>query len=396
MSLKERKNRDFKGVLAGGLLHQAASSMQRAIVSPFFNSKGVSPSQIGVLNSVSWGIISFTSMPFGRLSDSTGRRTPLIISSILGAAACILVYFKTNIFTALCLYILIGFSTALFTPNNSALIFESTESSKAPLFFAVFYLATLAGSSLSSFLAGWLSKIFAAELPFFTASILFLLSVPIYFLHIAAVRDRSPGNRLKVLASSVDIRTTLHMLGQNPQLVFYGFAIFFHELGFFMISPYISLFAQRMVGLDMAGVGMVISIWNIGLAVGFLPWAWVTTRSGSRRIMLAHLAASSPTWVLLALSDSFTSMGLYIFVFGLVGAMDLPARRTLTAEICNGENLGEAMGFIELSNGLGGVFGGILGGFLWEGLGPTSIFYAASILTLFSTLLLFLLVRKTA
>ncbi|MBO3754728.1 MAG: MFS transporter [Candidatus Brockarchaeota archaeon] len=395
MGLKEGINRDFKGVLAGGLLHQAASSMQGAIASPFFNSKGVSPSQIGVLNSVSWGIISFTSMPFGRLSDFTGRRTPLIVSSILGAVACILVYFAANIFTALSLYILIGFSTALFTPNNSALIFESTESSKAPLFFAVFYLATLAGSSLSSFLAGWLSKIFTVELPFFTASIFFLLSVPIYSLYIAGGKSRPPGNRLKVLASSVDIRTTLHMLRQNPRLIFYGFSIFFHELGFFMISPYISLFAQRIVGLDMAGVGMVISIWNIGLAAGFLPWAWVTTRKGSWRMMLTHLAASSPTWIILALSDSFTSMGLYVFVFGLVGAMDLPARRTLTAEICHGENLGEAMGFIELSNGLGGVFGGILGGLLWESLGPTSIFYAASVLTLLSTLL-FLLVRKAA
>ncbi|MEM2087053.1 MAG: MFS transporter [Thermoproteota archaeon] len=392
MFLKEYGNRDFKGILAGGLLHQAASSMQGAIASPFFNSRGVSPSQIGVLNSVSWSIISFASMPFGRLSDFTGRRTPLIVSSILGALACILVYFATNIFTALSLYILIGFSTALFTPNNSALIFESTESSKAPLFFAVFYLATLVGSSLGSFSAGWLSKLFAAQLPFFTASMLFLLPIPIYSLYVSGGRGRSQGNMLKVLVSSVDIRTTLRMLRQNPRLIYYSFSIFFHELGFFMISPYISLFAQRMVGLDMAGVGMVVSIWNIGLAVGFLPWAWVTTRKGSWRMMLTHLAVSSPIWILLSLSDSFASMGLYIFVFGLVGAMDLPARRTLTAEICNGENLGEVMGFIELSNGLGGVFGGIAGGVLWENFGPASIFYAASVLTLFSTLF-FLMVR---
>lgn len=395
MGLKERKNRDFKGVLAGGLLHQAASSMQGAIASPFFNSKGISPSQIGVLNSVSWSIISFTSMPFGRLSDFTGRRTPLIFSSILGALACITVYFATNIFTALSLYILIGFSTALFTPNNSALIFESTEYSKAPLFFAVFYLATLAGSSLSSFLAGWLSKFFAAEIPFFTASILFLLSIPIYSLYISRGGSRTLENRLDALARSVDIKTMLHMLRQNPRLVFYGFSIFFHELGFFIISPYISLFAQRVVGLDMAGVGTIIAIWNIGLAVGFLPWAWVTTRRGSWGMMLVHLAISSPTWILLALSDGFASMGLYIFIFGLVGAMDLPARRTLTAEICQGENLGETMGFIELSNGLGGVFGGIAGGFLWECFGPAFIFYAASVLTLFSTAL-FLIMRRAA
>jgi MFS family permease len=394
MSPNQWTKRDFKGTLAGGLVHQAASSMQGAIASPFFNSRGISPSQIGVLNSISWTIISFSSMPFGRLSDFAGRRSPLILSSLLGAIACILVYFTTNIFTALSLYVLIGFSTALFTPNTNALIFETTEPSKAPLFFALFYLATLTGSSISSFLAGWLSKSFAAELPFFTASTLFLLSIPIYSLYISRGGSRTTGNRRDALARSIDIKTMLQMLRQNSQLVLYGFSIFFHELGFFIISPYISLFAQRVVGLDMAGVGMIIAIWNIGLAVGFLPWAWVTTRKGSWRMMLAHLAISSPTWIILALSDSFSSMGFYVFIFGLVGAMDLPARRTLTAEICHGENLGEAMGFIELSNGLGGVFGGIAGGFLWEGFGPASIFYAASVLTLFSTAL-FLIIRKS-
>ncbi|NHV98495.1 MAG: MFS transporter [Thaumarchaeota archaeon] len=393
MSLKQWKNRNFEGVLLGGLVHQSASSMQGAIAAPFFNSRGVSPGQIGMLNSISWSIISFSSMPLGRLSDFTGRRTPLMLSSLLGAIACILVFLKTNIFTALSLYVLIGFSTALFTPNANALIFENTEPSKAPLFFAVFYLATLTGSSVSSLLAGWLSKFFAPELPFFTASTLFLLSIPIYYLYVSRGR-RTTGNRLDVLTRSVDIKTTLQMLRRNQRLVFYGFSIFFHELGFFVISPYISLFAQKVVGLDMAGVGMIIAIWNIGLAVGFLPWAWVTTRKGSWRMMLTHLAISSPAWILLALSDNFASMGFYIFIFGITGAMDLPARRTLTAEICQGENLGEAMGFIELSNGLGGVFGGIAGGLLWERFGPASIFYAASVLTLFSTAL-FLMMRRT-
>lgn len=392
MGLKERRNRDFKGVLAGGLFHQAASSMQGAIASPFFNNRGIAPGQIGVLNSISWGIIGFASMPFGRISDSTGRRSPLMFSSLLGAIACILVFSATNIFTALLLYVLIGFSTALFTPNTSALIFENTESSKAPLFFAVFYLATLTGASLGSFSAGWLSKFFAAELPFLTASILFLTSIPIYALYTGG-RNGSMGKRLNALAHSVDVERMLHMLKQNPRLVFYGFSIFFHELGFFMISPYISLFAQRAVGLDMEGVGIIIATWNIGLAISFLPWAWVTTRVGSWRMMLTHLAISSPTWILLVLSDNLASMGFYILVFGIVGAMDLPARRTLTAELCHGENLGEAMGFIELGNGLGGVFGGIIGGFLWEGFGPASIFYAAGILTLFSAVL-FLTVEK--
>lgn len=394
MVRKEWKDREFKGVLMGGTVYQAAYSMQGTISSPFFNNRGFSPGQIGILNSVSWGIIGFASMPCGRLSDIIGRRAPLILSSFLSMVTCILVYFLTNLFTALFLFILLGFSIAFFTPNTSALIFERVESSRAPVFFAVFYLATLIGASLSSFASGWLSNVFAIELPFLTASILFLASIPFYFFYVSKGGGRSRVSGLRVLTHSVNVKAMLRMLKQNPHLGFYGFSLLFHELGFFMINPYITLFAQKIVGLDMAGIGMVVAMWNVGAAIGFLPWAWVTTRRGSGKMLLIHLLISSPAWALLALSDNLASMLIYIFLFGLVGAMDLPARRTLTAELCQGENLGEAMGFIELSNGLSGMLGGAIGGFFWEAFGPNSIFYVASVLTLISTPLLLIVIRK--
>ncbi|MEM2570511.1 MAG: MFS transporter [Thermoproteota archaeon] len=392
--LKRRPN--FKGIVTGGTVYQMAYSMQSSIASPFFNNRGFSPSQIGILNSISWGIIGFASMPCGRLSDIVGRLLPLILSSVLGMIACLLVYTFTNFFTALSLYLLIGFSTALFVPNSSALIFESSESQKAPVSFAIFYLATLIGGSIGSFISGWLSKNFMVELPFLTASGFFLVSIVAY---VFLIREDGKGLRkgeLQAITRSFDIRAMTSMLKRNRRLCFYGFSLFFHELGFFMINPYVSLFAQKVVGLDIAEVGMVVSVWNIGSALGFLPWAWATAKKGSWRILLAHLLISSPAWAMLALSNSLGTMLLFIFIFGLVGAMDLPARRTLTAEICRGENLGAAMGFIELSNGLSGMLGGAIGGLFWELLGPASIFYASSILTLASAPFLYLTVKDMA
>ncbi|MBO3839961.1 MAG: MFS transporter [Thermoproteota archaeon] len=390
-----KKSAELEGVITGGTIYQTAYSMQASIASPFFNNRGFSPSQIGLLNSVSWGIIGFASMPCGRLSDATTRRLPLILSSILGMVACILVYWVTNSFTVFFLYVLLGFSIAFFTPNTSALIFERVEPRRAPVFFAVFYLATLIGASIGSFLSGWLSKNFMSESPFLIASLFFLASIPVYIAFIRNVK-RPGGNELQVLARSFNIKAMARMLRQNKRLCFYGFSLFFHELGFFMINPYVSLFAQKVVGLDIAGVGMVAATWNIGAALGFLPWAWVSSKKGSWRVLLAHLLISSPAWAILALSNSLWTMLLYIFIFGFVGAMDLPARRTLTAELCRGENLGEAMGFIELSNGLSGMLGGAMGGFFWELFGPASIFYASSILTLASAPFLYLTVKDAA
>ncbi|MGQ9479248.1 MAG: MFS transporter [Thermoproteota archaeon] len=390
---REQDKTEFPGILAGGLLYQSASSMQSTIASPFFSNRGFSPSQIGFLNSVSWSIVGFASMPFGRLSDIIGRRTPMILSALLASVGCLLVYLSTNIFTAVSLYVLIGLSTAFFTPIVSAVIFEASEPSRAPVFFAMFYLVTLIGSSLSSFLAGWISKSFVAELPFLLASLLFLITILSYSFNLRDQEGKT-GKNLKTALCLFDLRSIFHTLKQYSYLGFYGFSLFFHELGFFMISPYVTLYVQKVLGLDTAEIGMVVAMWNIGSAVGFLPWAWVTKRRGSGKMLLAHLLVSSPAWASLALSDSFGSMLLCIFIFGIVGAMDLPARRTLTAELSRGEKLGEAMGFVELSNGLSGMMGGALGGFLWETLGPSSIFYTAGVLTLISTLFLFIVIKN--
>jgi MFS family permease len=73
-----------------------------------------------------------------------------------------------------------------------------------------------------------------------------------------------------------------------------------------------------------------------------------------------------------------------LFFFGLVGSMDLPARRALTAELSPKDKLAEATGFIELVNGIGGLLGSLLGGFLFQGLGPAFPFYFGPLMTLLS------------
>ena len=64
--------------------------------------------------------------------------------------------------------------------------------------------------------------------------------------------------------------------------------------------------------------------------------------------------------------------------------MDLPARRALTAELSPKDKLAEATGFIELVNGIGGLLGSLLGGFVFQGLGPAFPFYFSPLMTLLS------------
>jgi len=170
----------------------------------------------------------------------------------------------------------------------------------------------------------------------------------------------------------------------NSLLSFYGFALFFHAFGFSMITPYLSLFADKVVGLDMTGVGLVMAAWNAGLMVGIVPWGWVSTKMGSEVTLVGHFVLSAISWFTLTLSQDLASTAALMFLFGLVGSMDMPARRALTGELASKEKLAEATGFIELVNGMGGLLGSVLGGFVWERLGPAYPFYIGPLMTLIS------------
>ncbi len=375
----------FVGLVTGATIYQIALSVQSSIASPFFNDRGISAEEIGLLNSINWGIISFASMPSGRLSDIVGRVGPFVLSSILGSIACILVYFRADFLSALMLYLLVGLSTALFTPNASAFISDIFEAERVTVLFAAFYLLTLAGAAIGSILSGVSSQSLGPEYPFLVASALFVLSAIVYPLLIRReIRRRAQRHDFHTIASTFDIRAMISTIRRNPGLRLYGFSLFFHSLGFLMIGPYVSLYCQKVVGLDIAGVGLVIAAWNFGLAIGSLPWAWASSRRGSGYVLLGHFILSSLSWLVFTSARDMISAVAFGLILGLVGAMDLPARRTITIGFAQNGRLGETMGFIELVNGMGGLFGGVIGGILWERLGPALPFYAAAILTLIS------------
>lgn len=375
----------FTALVLGGGLYQAATSTVTTVIAPLLNSRGISPQQIGLLNSSNWAVVTAASVPAGRLSDNAGRRFPFLISAILAAVAWGTLYLRIDLWVSLFAFVTAGLSLALFTPNSIALISERHSSRLAPILFAVFYLSIWGGAAIASVLAGWASENAGASSPLLIASFLFVLSgvaLGRSVLSRGRGRTQDSGLSTKGTARLLDIRSMISSVRSNSLLSFYGFALFFHALGFSMITPYLSLFAQKVIGLNMTGVGLVMAAWNAGLMAGIVPWSWVSTKLGSEVTLVGHFMLSAISWFSVVLSQDLTSAASLMFFFGLIGSMDMPARRALTGELASKEKLAEATGFIELANGMGSLLGSVLGGFAWERLGPASPFYIGPLMTL--------------
>ena len=387
MAQKKDSSGSFTALVLGGGLYQAAMSTVTTVIGPLLNSRGISPQQIGLLNSSNWAAVTVASIPAGRLSDNAGRTFPFLISAILAAVAWGALYLRIDLWVSLFAFVTAGLSLALFTPNSIATISERHSSRLAPILFAVFYFSIWGGAAIASVLAGWASENAGASSPLLIASSLFVLSgVALVRSVYPKARDKMPSGSLDArgIAGLLDIRSMVASVRSNSLLSFYGFALFFHSFGFSMITPYLSLFAEKVVGLDMASVGLVMGAWNVGLMAGIVPWGWVSTRLGSEVTLVGHFVFSAVSWFALTLSHDLMGAVILMFFFGLVGSMDMPARRALTGELASRDKLAEATGFIELVNGIGGLLGSVMGGFFWERLGPASPFYVGPLMTLVS------------
>jgi len=357
------------------------------VIGPLLNSRGISAEQLGFLNSMNWAVITLASVPAGRLSDEVGRLLPFLVSAGTASVGWALLILRTDFIFSTVAFLAAGLSLALFTPNSTALISESCPIAVAPIYFALFHMVTWGCAALASAASGWASGSLGAESPLLMASVLYAMSGAALMLSARRASHKSSnlgGTGTRGALHAIDLRGAVTTIRSNRLLAFYGFGLFFHTFGFLMITPYLSLYAEKIIGLDMAGVGLVMAAWNGGLMVGLLPWAWASTKKGREAILVAHFILSAVTWSAVTLSQDLVSSMFIMFVFGIVGSMDLPARRTLTAELSSPEKLAEATGFIELATGIGGLTGSLLGGVLWERLGPTFPFYAGSLMTLLS------------
>jgi MFS family permease len=385
VSREKRPLSGFVALVLGGGLYQAATSTISTMIAPLLNSRGISAEQIGLLNSANWAVVTVASIPAGRLSDKVGRLLPFLISALSAAVAWGALYFRTDLSVSFLAFAMVGLSLALFTPNSTAVISERFNSRVAPILFAVFYLSTWGGAAIASVLAGWASEKVSPSSPLLMASFLYALSGVALVASVLTV-TRTPGGNAGTGGTSgiLDVRSMIDNVGSNPLLASYGFALFFHALGYSMITPYFSLYADMAVGLDMTDVGLVMAAWNVGMMAGIIPWGWVSARSGSEVTLVGHFLFSAVSWPAITLSRDLSSAIALAFLFGLVGSMDMPARRSLTAELSPKERLAEATGFIELVNGTGGLVGSLLGGLAWERLGPAFPFYIAPLMTLVS------------
>ena len=341
--------------------------------------------------------LSITLLPSGRLSDRLGRRPLIVAGSSLLTISTLWLSATTQTWTMLLAVIGDGMGLGLLIPSGNALVADLVRGRRSGFAFAVYQIATLSAAVIGSFSAGALAESMGFPRMFaFSAVLAGAAAVLGYLMVPETLTSRVSGYASMVTESlRTSVSGTRRLLRSNKELALLTGALMIHAIGFSIINPFIPLFAEKGIHLSIAEVGITISMWNAGITMAQIPSGHLTDRFGARPLLLTHFVLSSFSWAIYAWSWSLESAVVTALFLGVVGALDMPARRTIMIEYATAQ-AGKAtiIGSLDAITGTVGVIGPLIGGLVWAQIGYAAPFQLASIINAFACVPLIAVMRK--
>lgn len=144
---------------------------------------GLSLASIGLVVSIWIGIGSISSLYYGKICKSFGRKNVIYLSYLtIGITSVLLSYF-TNIAIIILIMILLGIAVFITFPALASFVSEITHESIEGKTFGTIFTLQLGGSTLYLFLGGFLSDIFGIWIPFMLLGVTTLLFSGILLLY---------------------------------------------------------------------------------------------------------------------------------------------------------------------------------------------------------------------
>ena len=164
------------------------------------------------------------------------------------------------------------------------------------------------------------------------------------------------------------------------------------QVGFGIVIPIFPFYIESLglAGLELGALAASFAIARIFLAG---PMGRLSDRVGRRPILIFSLLGFAFSNFVYAFATDVIVMISARALEGAVSAGFFPAANALVSDLTTPKNRGTAMGYLSMGNMVGFVIGPALGGFLAQFLGIRMPFILAGIATLFTMVLLYLLVH---
>jgi MFS transporter, DHA1 family, inner membrane transport protein len=129
------------------------------------------------------------------------------------------------------------------------------------------------------------------------------------------------------------------------------------------LFPLVAPDVRREYGFSLAGVGLLSTVFTLGMAVAGVPTGFLLARFSRRAVLLTGIALFSAGTALTVISRGFPDMLVYRTVTGIGEAMQLTVLLAIAANYFAGYRAA-ALGAVNFAFAIGAILGPVLGGWL--------------------------------
>jgi PPP family 3-phenylpropionic acid transporter len=347
------------------VFYAAAASLVPYLVL-YYRAAGMSGAEIGLLAGIS-PVVTWLAAPFwGALADSTQQHRTILVTTIVGSVVAVVLLAQTqSLLWLLPLVALYAFFAAPIMPLVDNSLLQQLGERRA--LYGRQRVWGAIGWGVTALVAGVLVERFGLGVPFYAFAMLYTL------LLIVALRLQVGGGRV-----GQPFFQGVRLLAKNRPLVIFLISVLFAGIASGIVHNYIFLFLADLGATEtLMGLSQTVSTFS-EIPIFFFS-AWLLQRLGARGLLLLSLLAAvvrlfaytllPPVWLVLPINLLHGLTFSALWVAGVSYANEVaPKGLGATAQGL----------FTGMTMGLGSAGGALLGGLLYDSLGPTAMFRVAA------------------
>ncbi|MDI6772736.1 MAG: MFS transporter [bacterium] len=345
---------------------------------------GASVKLVGVVIATFALVETFFKTAWGGVTDRIGRKPVLITGLVLSALAPLIMAVLRVPVLFVPLRLVDGLGSAALWPAAAAAVADTTTPDRRATGMGMLNLAFLGGlavgPALGLFFVGFTGQVRAG---FYLSSGLMTLAVLMAVLFFPGRDDHSEHDDAFVgyHATAAPARL-INLFGSyrlSPVLFALYLVAFVQMFGVGLLVPIAAIFAKQVVGLSEEAIGGLFMAIVLAVAIATVPAGRLADRIGKRRLVAVGMLLGALGMWMMSFSGRLVEMVAAGILLGASYALSAPAWLALVSELAPPGRLGLAMGASETAQGLGLVLGPLLGGILWDAVGPRAPFVASAI-----------------
>lgn len=359
---------------------------------------GASATLVGLVVATFAAVETLFKTTWGSVADRIGRRPVIIWGLVLSSLAPLLMTVLRSAWLFVPLRLIDGIGSAALWPAAAAVMADRTTGAQRATAMGtlnMFFLSGLAlGPSLGLFVSGFTGSY---RVGFYLASAL-LLGAAMLAARVFPEGEHAP-DRAHHETPAAWAGGLLRGIRQSPLLLSMLVVAFIQMFGVGLLAPILVIYAHEVVQLSDPLIGTLFLVIVLGVAIASVPAGRMADRIGRpRTVMWGLVMASAGMWLLpVAGRGNLAVLGVAALLLGGSYAVSSPAWLALMSEAAPRGSTGMVMGASETAQGAGLIIGPLLGGVLYDSLGPQIPFVAsAALLTTGAALAIVVLRRRAA